>query len=148
MIKLLSCLTNCCDKKNQFLEKYLSPLVLLASRLMVATIFLKSGLTKLSNMDSTIFLFENEYNLPFLSPSFAAYSGTYLEIICGGLLIVGLASRLATIPLIIMTLTIQFLVLQNHMHYYWLTLLGVILTFGPGCISLDKILKKCAMSRQ
>lgn len=142
--KMISCLTNLCEKKNQFLAKYVSPLLLLTLRLMVASIFLKSGLTKISNFDSTIFLFENEYHVPLLTPICAAYCATFVELFCSGLLIAGLATRLATLPLIGMTLVIQFTVIQNPMHFYWLALLATILTFGAGCISLDALIKKCA----
>lgn len=64
--KIISCLKTFCEKKTQFLQKYFSPILLLTLRIMIATVFLKSGLTKISNFDSTIFLFENEYAVPLL----------------------------------------------------------------------------------
>ena len=142
--KLVSCLCSFCDKKNNLLEKYLSPLLLLAIRLMIASVFWKSGLVKFSNMESTVFLFEYDYKVPVLSPTIAAYLATFFELTCSVLLTFGLASRLATLPLIAMTLVIQLTVIQNPMHYYWLASLVTILTFGPGCISLDKIIKRFA----
>lgn len=141
--KIISCLGNFCEKKNKFLEKYIAPSLLLLLRLMIASVFLKSGLTKISNFDATIFLFENEYSVPFLNPVFAAYSAAFFELFCSALLIIGLATRLACLPLIGMTLVIQFSVIQNPEHFYWLALLATIFTFGAGCFSLDKIIKKC-----
>ena len=141
--KLISHLNHICDKKINFLEKYFAPVVLLALRIMIAMVFLKSGLTKISNFQSTIFLFEYEYAVPFISPVFAAYSATFFELVCSVLLIAGLSTRLATLPLIAMTLVIQFTVIENHMHFYWLAVLVTILTFGAGCLSLDKLVKKC-----
>lgn len=146
--KIISCLGNFCEKKNKFLEKYVAPLVLLILRLMVANVFLKSGLTKISNFEATIFLFENEYLVPFLNPVFAAYSATFFELTCAALLILGLATRLACLPLIAMTLVIQFSVIQNPEHFYWLALLTTIFTFGPSCFSLDRLIKKCATKCQ
>ena len=146
--KIISCLGNFCEKKNKFLEKYVAPFLLLFLRLMVASVFLKSGLTKISNFEATIFLFENEYLVPFLNPVFAAYSAAFFELTCSALLILGLATRLACLPLIIMTLTIQFSVIQNPEHFYWLALLATIFTFGPSCFSVDKLIKKCVMKCQ
>lgn len=146
--KLINCLNNFCEKKSQFLGKYFSPLLLLALRLMIASVFLKSGLTKISNFDATIFLFENEYMVPLLNPVCAAYLATFVEIAFSCLLIAGFATRLATLPLIGMTLVIQFAIIKNPEHFYWLAILATILTFGAGCISLDKLLKKCVAKCQ
>lgn len=141
--KLILCVNQLCEKKATFLEKYFSPILLLTLRIMIATVFLKSGLTKISNFQSTIYLFEYDYAVPFISPVLAAYLATIFELGCSTLLIVGLATRLVTLPLIGMTLVIQFTVIENPMHFYWLATLATILTFGAGCISLDKLVKKC-----
>lgn len=146
--KLISCLNKICERKNQFLERYFVPILLLALRLLIASVFLKSGLTKISNFEVTIFLFENEYSVPFLSPVFAAYSAAFFELTCSALLIAGLATRLACLPLIVMTLVIQFSVIQNPEHFYWLAILTTIFTFGPSCFSLDKLIKRCATKCQ
>lgn len=142
--KLISCLEHFCEKKNYFLQKYVTPFLLLALRILIALVFLKSGLTKVANMDSAVFLFENEYNVPFVNPVFAAYSAAFFELTCSALLIAGLATRLATLPLIVMTLVIQFAVFQNPMHFYWLAILVTIFTFGAGFISLDCLVKRWA----
>ena len=70
------------------------------------------------NFDSTIFLFENEYAVPLLSPAIAAYLATICELGCSSLLIAGLATRLVVLPLIGMTLVIQFIVVQNSEHFF------------------------------
>jgi len=144
--KLISYINNCCEKKNYFLAKYVSPILLLTLRIMIAMVFLKSGMIKIHNFDSTVFLFENEYNVPLVSPIFAAYSATFFELACSVLLIIGLATRLATLPLIGMALVIQFSVMQHPIHFYWIAVLATILTFGPGCISLDALIKRCAQN--
>lgn len=141
--KIISCLKVFCEKKSQFLQKYVSPILLLTLRIMIAAVFLKSGLTKISNFDSTIFLFENEYAVPLLPPVLAAYLATICELGCSGLLIAGLATRLAVLPLIGMTLVIQFTVVQNPEHFYWLAILSTLLVYGAGLLSVDKIIKNC-----
>lgn len=140
--KAISCLNKLCQKKEEFLLKYFAPILLLSLRILIAMVFLRSGLVKISNMDSTILLFEYEYQVPFLSPVFAAYSSTFFELACSIALIAGLATRLACLPLIAMTLVIQFTILQHEMHFYWLAVLATIFTFGAGMISFDYPLKK------
>ncbi len=59
---------------------YLAPVSILAMRLWVAWVFFKSGLLKMNSWDSTMYLFENEYAVPLLSPEMAAYMGTAAEL--------------------------------------------------------------------
>jgi putative oxidoreductase len=140
--KIISCLSNFCQKKNLFLEKFVAPTLLLVLRIFIAGVFFKSGMVKFSNMESTIYLFENEYHLPLLSPIFAAYFTTFIELTFSILLVIGLATRLAALVFMGMTLTIQFLVIQNHEHFYWLIILATILCFGSGFLSFDRIIKR------
>jgi putative oxidoreductase len=140
--KIVSCLSDICEKKNLFLEKYFSLILLFVLRIMMASLFFQSGMAKFSNMESAVYLFEFEYQLPFISPVFAAYSATFIELTCSLLLVVGLATRLAALAFIAMTLVIQFLVIQNPQHFYWLAILATIFCFGPGCLSIDRLIKK------
>jgi putative oxidoreductase len=141
--KIISCLNNAFGRVEIFLEKYIKPILLLTIRFMIAAIFFKSCLTKISNFESTIFLFENEYNVPILNPICAAYVATIFELVCSVLLALGFATRLACLPLIGMTLVIQFFILQNPQHFYWLALLATIFTFGAGRLSVDYLVKRC-----
>jgi len=129
------------NKFFQTFESLLSSFLLLGIRFWMANIFFKSGRTKISNMDNTVYLFEYEYDLPIFSPVFAAYLATFFELICPILLFLGLINRIATIPLIFMSLAIQFLVIENIQHFYWIFLLSIILVFGGGKLSLDRMLK-------
>lgn len=122
--------------------KYLQSFLLIIIRIWIAHVFFVSGLVKISNFNNTIYLFENEYSVPILPPILAAISSTFFELACPVLLIFGLASRLATLPLLAMTAIIQFTYDQNIQHAYWAMLLGIILSFGPGPVSLDYIIKK------
>ena len=54
----------------------LQPAAQLAARLYVAQVFLLSGLTKLRDWDTTLALFHDEYQVPLLSPTLAAWAGT------------------------------------------------------------------------
>ena len=66
----------------------LQPLLLLGLRLWVSWQFLKSGWLKLGDWDSTLFLFQEEYRVPLLSPELAAVAGTFGELFFPLLLIV------------------------------------------------------------
>lgn len=120
-----------------FLGKYASHILLLFIRISVGYVFWDSGLTKISGIDNTIILFEYEYDLPFLSPVVGAYASIFAELVFGGAIIAGFVTRLSAIPLIIMTLIIQFLVIQNTEHFTWLFQLCTLAIYGGGFISLD-----------
>ena len=73
--------------------EWLSPLSLLLFRLWVAVDFFRAGLVKISDMDSTISLFQNIHHVPLLPPVAAAYTGTAVELILPWFLGFGLAGR-------------------------------------------------------
>jgi NADH dehydrogenase FAD-containing subunit/uncharacterized membrane protein YphA (DoxX/SURF4 family) len=121
------------------LTRYGGPLVKLLLRYWMAQIFFLAGLTKIRDLDGTLFLFANEYNVPLLPPALAAYLATTVELVCPVLLVLGLATRLAALPMIGMTLVIQLTYLQHIDHFYWLVLLALIVLHGPGPLALDTI---------
>ena len=125
-----------------FLDRIASPLFLLFIRFWMASIFWYSGLTKISNWDSTLYLFEDVYHVPDISPVFAAYSSTVVELVCPVLLVFGFMSRLAAIPMLVTTAVIEFTYLKVIDHTYWAILLGLIFANGPGVLSVDYLLKK------
>ena len=71
----------------------------LALRLWVAWAFFKSGLTKIQSWDTTLMLFEYEYDVPLLSPQLAAWSGTIAELTLPVLVALGIASRASALAL-------------------------------------------------
>jgi putative oxidoreductase len=111
-------------------------------RLGVASVFIKAGLVKASSWDTTIALFRDEYRVPVLSPQLAATLATTFELGCSTLLIVGLGTRLATLPLLGMIATIQLFVYPGSWseHLVWASILLFLLTRGPGAISLDHLI--------
>lgn len=108
-------------------------------RVSVGAVFFKSGLVKIQSWESTVGLFRDEYALPLLPPHIAAYLGTAAELICPVLIVLGLFARLGAAALFAMTMVIQFLVYPENWaeHLMWASLLGFIITRGPGTISLD-----------
>lgn len=92
-MKLLLTLTAWHVALGRLLDK-LQPLALLAARLYVADVFWRSGWIKLTNWDSTVDLFQSEYHVPVLPPTFAAVAGTFGELFFPALLVLGLFGRL------------------------------------------------------
>jgi putative oxidoreductase len=135
-------------------ERWLAPLVFLLIRLWMAEIFFRSGLLKIQNLSGAIFLFSDVHPVPLLPPWLAAYLATAVELVCPVLLVLGLATRLAALPMLIMVLVIQFVVgaadpaFQLTEHYYWMFLLAVIITKGAGTLSIDQLLARRLAGRQ
>src|ERR1700740_2801553 len=80
------------------LSKQLNWLPPLLSRLSVGWLFLLTGWGKLHGIEQLIGYF-TELRIPY--PGFMAHVVALTEFICGGFLLIGLLSRLVTIPLII-----------------------------------------------
>jgi len=120
--------------------------IALLARAAIATIFWRAASTKLANFDLTIALFQDEYlkNLPFLPAAPMAYLATAVELTMPALILVGLLTRLATLPLIGMALFIQIFVYPMSWpdHLVWITLLGFLLARGPGAISADALIAR------
>ena len=120
----------------------LQTLALLALRLWLAWIFFKSGLTKLEDWETTVFLFTEEYKVPLLPPALAAFAATAGELILPVMLTIGLAGRFAALGLFIMNAVavISYPALEGSaldFHYQWGLMLFVLLAFGAGKLSLD-----------
>ena len=108
-------------------------------RIGVGAVFFRSGLLKLDSWQFTIQLFRDEYHVPVLDPALAAQIVTAVELSVPPLLFMGLATRLATLPLLGMIAVIQIFVYPNAWsdHLLWASALGLVLTRGPGIFSLD-----------
>ncbi|PKG38049.1 DoxX family protein [Psychromonas sp. Urea-02u-13] len=125
----------------------LEPVALLVARFYVGWAFFSSGLTKLNNWDSTLFLFEEEYNVPFLPFELAAYMGTVAEILLPLLLMTGLASRFSALGLffvnIVAVISLEEIAAAAYaQHVLWATLLLQIVIFSGGRFAFDSLLKR------
>ncbi len=68
-------------------------------RLVLAFIFIGAGYVKIHNFDNTAMWFGNALNMPF--PALMAFLATAAEFVGGILILIGLATRYAVIPLLI-----------------------------------------------
>jgi putative oxidoreductase len=125
------------------LERFPLAILQLLFRVSVAAVFWNSGLTKLASWRTTIVLFRDEYKVPALPPELAATLAASVELTCPVLLALGLATRLATLPMLGMTCVIEAFVYPEDWieHLTWASLLLFILTRGPGPIALDRWLR-------
>lgn len=122
-------------------------LLAVIARAAVATVFWRSGQTKVDGLtikDSTFLLFEHEYQVPVIPPEIAAYMATIAEHAFPVLLVVGLASRLSALALLGMTLVIQVFVYPSAWptHILWLMALAYVIGRGPGPLALDHLITR------
>lgn len=134
-------------------EEWLAPAVDFGIRLLVASVFFKSGLTKIASWSTTLALFENEYSVPLLPPELAAYLGTGVELGLPVLLVLGLGARLSAGVLFVFNIiaVISYPDLSEvglKDHQYWGLLLLVTLLHGPGKLSLDHLLRRKFLLRE
>jgi putative oxidoreductase len=125
---------------------HLQPLLLLGFRLYVAKVFWMSGLTKLHDWSITLALFTDEYHVPLLPPAAAALMGTATEVSMPVLLAFGIATRFGAFMLFFFNIiaVVSYAALPDIAvkdHVLWGTMIGVVLLFGPGRISLDQWLE-------
>ena len=121
---------------------FLSPLLDLALRIWVAKVFFMSGLTKIQSWDTTIMLFQYEYNVPILSPILAAYMGTAAELTLPVLLLAGFLSRPTALALFVFNIVaaISYADISPagiNQHVMWGVMLAVTFFHGAGKISID-----------
>ena len=119
--------------------------VALVSRLALASVFWRSAQTKVNGFsirEETFFLFRDEYKVPLLPPDLAAYLATIGEHALSLLLLIGLTSRLSALGLFGMTMVIQLFVFPDGWpeHILWISLQLLIISRGPGTISLDHLI--------
>ena len=138
------------DRPIAWLEQ-LQPLMLLAIRLYIGWIFIRSGLTKIDDWGTTLALFHNEYQVPLLPPALAAVMGAAGELLLTPLLVVGLAGRFAALGLFVVNAmaVLSYPALFHfdcpaaiQSHFFWGTLIMMIALFGPGVLSVDARMKK------
>lgn len=121
----------------------------LLARITVGVVFFQSGLGKVNNLERVTGYFAS-LGLP--APAFQAMLVGWSELIAGLLLILGLATRLATIPLtIIMIVAIRtalsedvtdFSSLAGATEYLYIVLMVWLMVAGPGKVALDALVAK------
>lgn len=143
---------SCCYSGLAWIGCVLQPFLLLAIRVFWGMLFIKTGMEKFAEAEKAAEFFKN-LSIPL--PLFTVYFVGFFEVVCGAMLVLGLAARLATIPLIVITVT-AFLtahvavfaeVMTNpeaivkEAPFNFLLASLIVLAFGPGLFSIDAIIK-------
>ena len=126
--------------------RWLSPTL---ARLTVGLVFFQSGWGKLHDLESVTKYF-GELGIP--NPALQATVASTAEFVCGGLLLLGLATRFAVVPLIV-TMCVAIATAQwenvdglgslvGLLEFAYIALLVWIGTDGPGPLSLDNLLAR------
>ncbi len=138
------------DRLTTFLASRIPEgLALLVTRVALAGIFWRSGRTKvvegtaLEIDEIQYFIFENEFAGVPLSSDLAVPLSTYAEHLFPILLVLGLATRLSALSLLIMTMVIQIFVFPDawwQTHILWVALAAILISRGGGMFSLDALI--------
>ncbi len=123
-------------------------LIALLGRLSIGLVFWNSGRTKVDGWnifhvnEKTLFLFREEYKVPYLPPELAALMAQVAEHVLAALIIVGLATRFSALGLLIMTIVIQVFVYPGSyvLHGTWAAILLMLIKYGPGTLSVDHLI--------
>lgn len=123
--------------------RWLPPTV---ARLTVGWIFLQSGWGKFQNLPKVVAFFTS---LGIPAPQFQAPLAATAELVCGALILVGLFTRVATLPLIITMVVAILTARKADIHelsdlfgmseYLYVALLLWLGAYGAGPISLDAV---------
>ena len=135
------------DGQAQKVTAPLVPVILLFTRLWVAWVFFNSGMLKYTSWDSTLYLFEFEYQVPLLPWQIAAYAGTAAELILPVFLTLGLFTRPMALVLFVFNImaVVSYPLLWEKGffdHQLWGMMLLVNIFWGAGAISLDHLLNR------
>ena len=123
--------------------------LILVARAATFSVFIHSGLQKLSDWNATLMLFRDEYKVPVLPPEVAAYMAASMELGLSTLILLGLLTRLSALGLLGMVAVIQIFVYPMAWpdHIQWLGFMIFIVCRGPGAFSLDALISRMLNGR-
>lgn len=134
---------------NRWLD-YFRPVADLVARLYVAHVFFLSGLSKVSDWQTTLYLFREEYHVPLLKPELAAVLGAGGELTFSALLALGLLTQLSAFGLFVVNI-VAFVSYYHalietpaawHDHLEWGIIIALLMSTKSGCISLDRLIRQ------
>ena len=127
----------------------LAAVAFLVARLYIAKIFFYSGLSKIEDWETTLYLFREEYQVPLISPEIAAVMGTAGELALAVLLAIGLFTRFAACGLFVLNIVAVAsyydalkdspAAIQDHIE--WGLLLALLLTTQVQKLTVDDLVK-------
>lgn len=119
----------------------------LLARITLGVLFMSTGWGKVHNLDKVTAFF-TELHIP--APAFQATFVSYVELIGGALVLIGLLTRLASIPLLVSMAVAILTAKKDELHglpdlfgfveWTYLVLLAWLVLAGPGKISVDHLI--------
>jgi putative oxidoreductase len=123
--------------------EWLAPLL---GRLAVGLLFMSTGWGKVHDIPKVTAFFQ-QLGIP--APGFHALLVGYSELVCGSLLVLGLLTRLATVPLIVSMIVAILTAKRGELHglfdlvgfdeFTYLCVLVMIAIIGPGRAAVDRL---------
>lgn len=147
-----------------FVDSLIYSFIALALRVVIARVFFLDGQARVEgprlplnvwDLDFSLVLplqvkavtfsdFMSRYtDIPF-PPALSAYLFSYAEFLLPIMIVVGLGTRFAALGLLMLTAVMQVWMMPDALftaHIYWMSILAVLLSLGPGQISLDHIIR-------
>jgi putative oxidoreductase len=125
---------------------FLGPLL---ARFTIGVAFITSGWGKVHNLEKVTAFF-TELGIP--APAFQATFVSWVELVCGTLVLIGLGTRLASIPLIC-TMIVALITakaediagvsdLVGTIEFTYIVLLAWLVVVGGGLLSLDRLIAR------
>jgi putative oxidoreductase len=134
--------------------KKLEWLALLVARLTVGVEFVSTGWGKVHNLAKVTAYF-GELGIP--APGVNAIFASFTELVCGSLLVIGLASRFAACPLVVTMIVAIVTAQKDQLHgvtdlvglveWTYIAILAIVAIFGPGPVSADAYVEKALRRR-
>jgi putative oxidoreductase len=140
-----------CFELCNWLGRFPISILLLGCRFAVGLYWFKGALLRIQSPEFGLRLFQDEYKVPLLSPNLAMHLANFNETTCSILLMIGLFSRVATLPLLVQQLLVIqiFVYPSSYVDSLWLgSCMLFILTRGPGKFSLDYLIEQYFVKRQ
>ncbi|MDP9149474.1 MAG: DoxX family protein [Myxococcota bacterium] len=119
----------------------------LLGRLAVGLVFMSTGWGKVHNLEKVTGFFQG---LGIPAPAFNAVLVGYSELLCGTALVLGLFTRLATLPLMVSMIVAILTAKRSELHglfdlvgfeeFTYLCVLAMIAVLGPGALAVDRFL--------
>lgn len=128
----------------------LAPLVDLIARMYVARVFWLAGWSKITDWSSTLYLFSEEYHVPFLPPALAAVVGTAGELGFSVLLLAGILTQVSAFGLFFVNFVAVISYYSSladspaalHDHMEWGIILALLMVSRSHPWSIERLLRE------
>lgn len=120
-------------------------LALLIARVGIGSLMLVHGIAKLPMLNQSPIEF---FNFMGLGVELSLYLALFSEVLCSILVLLGIATRLAVIPLIVTMLVAVFIIhgedpfSKQEMGLHYLLVYVILLLLGAGKYSIDRLISK------